>query len=57
MVTIELTTQELQTLAGLLDAGVKAIGLASVKEAAGLLIKLENAAQQQEQPSSNEVTQ
>ena len=42
-VTITLTNDELQALAGLLDAGVKAIGLTSVKSAAALLVKLEAA--------------
>ena len=41
---IELTDQELQSLAGLLDAGVKALGLRAVKDAASLLEKLEQAA-------------
>lgn len=45
MTTIELTDQELQALAGLLDAGVKALGLRAVKDAATLLAKLEEAAQ------------
>jgi len=44
MHTIELTDQELQSLAGLLDAGVKALGLRAVKDAATLLDKLEAAA-------------
>jgi hypothetical protein len=44
-VTITFTSEELQALAGLLDAGVRASGLRSVKEAAVLLIKLENATQ------------
>lgn len=42
-VTLTLTEQELQALAGLLDAGVKATGLAGVKTAASLLTKLEEA--------------
>ena len=49
MTTIELTDNELQALAGLLDAGVKAIGLRAVKDAATLLIKLEAATQAKEQ--------
>ena len=48
MITITLTEQEVQTLAGLLDAGVKAIGLRAVKDAAALLAKLEEAAQPKE---------
>jgi hypothetical protein len=42
-VTITFTQDELTTLAGLLDAGVKAVGLNSVKSAAALLVKLETA--------------
>lgn len=48
MTTIELTDQELQALAGLMDAGVKALGLRAVKDAASLLTKLEEATQPQE---------
>jgi hypothetical protein len=43
MITLNLTQEELQSLAGLLDAGVKATGLASVKTAASMLTKLEAA--------------
>ena len=43
MITIELTQDELQALAGFLDAGVKATGLQGVKHAAGILTKLEAA--------------
>ena len=46
---LELTDHELQALAGLLDAGVKTLGLRAVKDAASLLEKLEAAAQPQEQ--------
>lgn len=49
MTTIQLTDQELQALAGLLDAGVKALGLRAVKDAASLLAKLEEATQPKEQ--------
>ncbi len=42
-VTLTLNNDELQALAGLLDAGVKAVGLTSVKSAAALLVKLEAA--------------
>lgn len=48
MTTIELTDTELQALAGLLDAGVKALGLRAVKDAATLLAKLEKATQSKE---------
>jgi hypothetical protein len=48
MHTLELTDNEIQALAGLLDAGVKAIGLRAVKDAASLLEKLEAATQSKE---------
>lgn len=41
--TIQFTQQELQALAGLLDAGVRATGLRSARDAAALLVKLEAA--------------
>ena len=47
MITLKLTEQETQALAGLLDAGVKAIGLRAVKDAATLIEKLEAAVQEQ----------
>jgi hypothetical protein len=47
MITVSLTEQETQALAGLLDAGVKALGLRAVKDAASLLAKLEEATQAQ----------
>jgi hypothetical protein len=43
VIKLELTEAELQSLAGLIDAGVKTLGLASVKQAASLLTKLEAA--------------
>ena len=48
MTKLELTDHELQALAGLMDAGVKALGLRAVKDAASLLIKLEEATQSKE---------
>ena len=54
MTTLELTDQELQALAGLLDAGVKALGLRAVKDAATLLVKLENATQQDQDNGTND---
>ena len=48
MTKLELTDQELQALAGLMDAGVKALGLRAVKDAASLLTKLEEATQPKE---------
>ena len=48
MVTLTLTEQEVQTLAGLMDAGVKAIGLRAEKDAASLLEKLEAATQEEQ---------
>lgn len=41
--TLTFTDTELQILAGLIDAGVRATGLRSVKDAAAILEKLENA--------------
>jgi hypothetical protein len=55
VITIELTNEELQSLAGLIDAGVKTLGLASVKQAASLLTKLEAAvAEANGKPSEQE---
>jgi hypothetical protein len=48
MTTLKLTDHEVQALAGLLDAGVKAVGLRAVKDAATLLAKLEEATQAKE---------
>lgn len=45
MITIQLTEQELQALAGLLDAAVKSLGLRAVRDATSLLEKLEQATQ------------
>jgi len=43
MINISFNQEELTALAGLLDAGVKATGLQSVKHAAAILTKLEAA--------------
>ena len=51
MIKLELTEQETQALAGLLDAGVKAVGLRAVKDAASLLEKLEEATAPTEEDS------
>ncbi len=48
MTIIKFTEDELQALAGLLDAGVKALGLRAVKDAATLLAKLEEATELKE---------
>jgi len=48
---LELTETELQALAGLIDAGGKAVGLRGVKDAAVLLEKIEQAANQQPEPN------
>ncbi len=53
MIKLELTDEEMAALAGLLDAGVRATGLRSVKDAASLLEKLE-AAQEQEPTDGND---
>ena len=53
MIKIELTSEELQSLVGLVDSGVKTLGLAAVKSAAALLVKLESAvaeANEQKEP-------
>ena len=50
MITLTLDQNELQALAGLLDAGVKATGLQSVKLAASLLTKLEAAVAEANKP-------
>ena len=41
MIAITLSQDELNTLIGLLDAGVKSTGLQNVKHAAAILIKIE----------------
>ena len=56
MINLSLTENELQALAGLLDAGVKAVGLRGVKEAASLLVKLEEAAAMAAQPTEPKET-
>jgi len=42
-VTLTLDNNELQSLVGLIDAGLKATGLSAAKSAAALLVKLEAA--------------
>ena len=42
-ITVTLTQDDLNVLSALIDAGVKATGLSSVKAAAALLVKLEAA--------------
>lgn len=46
--TIDFTKEELQALAGLLDAAVRNAGLRAVKDAAKLLEKIEIAMEQEE---------
>lgn len=46
MVKVEFTKDELEALAGLLDAAVRAAGLRAVKDAAPILAKLEEAAKE-----------
>lgn len=58
-VTLTLNNEELQAMVGLIDAGIKATGLASVKSAAALLVKLEAAvaeanASANDEPKENE---
>ena len=54
MIKLELSETEVQALAGLLDAGVKAAGLRAVKDAATLLEKLEAATQHLQEEVSDE---
>jgi hypothetical protein len=42
-IRVEFTKEELSALTGLIDNGVKATGLRSVKDAAAILVKLEAA--------------
>jgi hypothetical protein len=56
-ITLTLTETELQALAGLLDAGVKATGLAGVKGAAAVLAKLEAAAEAARAEAANDTEQ
>lgn len=53
-IKLEFTEAEFQALAGLIDAGVRASGLRSVKEAAVILDKLEKAAGPQPQQQETE---
>lgn len=46
MFTLNLTEKQLQALAGLIDAGVRATGIRGVKDAAELLEVIEQAQQQ-----------
>ena len=53
MFTLRFTKQEMEALAGLLDAGVRATGIRSVKDAANILDKLEAAEpEEQENPDA-----
>jgi hypothetical protein len=54
VIKIELTQEELTALAGLLDAGIKATGLNSVKAAASILTKLEDAVKAANEPKETE---
>jgi hypothetical protein len=51
MLNLSLNNEELQSLTALLDAGVKATGLQSVKPAAALLAKLEAAVAEANKPA------
>lgn len=53
-VTLQFTLDEVQALAALIDAGVKASGLASVKAASAILIKLEEAVAAANTPAQKE---
>lgn len=54
MITLTLTNEELQSLAGLMDMGCKAGGLSVVKQAASLLTKLEAAVAEANKPAPQE---
>jgi hypothetical protein len=54
MLNLSLNNDELQSLTALLDAGVKATGLQSVKAAAALLAKLEAAVAEANKPAPAE---
>jgi hypothetical protein len=54
MITVTLTQEELTALAGLMDAGVKATGLQSIKAAASILTKLEDAVKAANEPKETE---
>jgi hypothetical protein len=54
MLNLSLNNEELQSLTALLDAGVKATGLQSVKAAAALLVKLEAAVAEANKPAPAE---
>ena len=54
MIKLEFTEAEFQALAGLIDAGVRATGLRSVKEAAVIVNKLEQAAAHVAPPAAAE---
>lgn len=54
VITIELTNEELQSLAGLMDMGCKAGGLSVVKQAASLLAKLEAAVAEANEASNKQ---
>lgn len=47
MIKIDFTQEELNALIGLMDAGVKTLGLAAATNAAVLLQKIQSAAQSQ----------
>ena len=49
VIKIEFTPKEIEALGALLDAGVRSVGLRSVKEAAALLVKIEAAVEEKPQ--------
>lgn len=54
MYTLKLTEQEIKALAGLIDSGVRALGLASVKDASQLLDKIQAATPEAEDEQSSD---
>ncbi len=57
MIKIELTQDELTAMAGLMDAGIKSLGLSAVKTAASLLEKLEAAVAEANAPKPEQETE
>lgn len=55
MITLHLTEQDFQALAGLIDAGIRATGMGAVKDAARLLAKMEEAVAEAKAPKADNV--
>jgi hypothetical protein len=57
IVTIQLTQAQVQALAGLLDAGLRASGLRAAKDAAEILSIIETAVAAAQKPAANGQTE